>query len=122
MWKAFPVEYKLGKPKSNRSDEVQLCAQAICLEEMLDISINKGAIFYGKNKRRVEVEFTSDLRNLTSQTAEKIHTMFNNRYTPRAVYEKKCRSCSLINICLPERMSKNLNVKSYTKKMITGSL
>ncbi len=98
----FPVEYKRGKPKKNRCDEVQLCAQAFCLEEMLNLPVPAGAIFYGVTRRRVDVPFDATLRALTLDTISKLHTMFASGVTPRATREKKCDRCSLVNLCLPD--------------------
>lgn len=99
----YPVEYKHGRPKTNRCDEVQLCAQALCLEEMLSVAIPEGALFYERPHRRTVVEFNSDLRELTVQTAQKLHALIQNQITPAAVYEKaKCEHCSLKDICLPD--------------------
>ncbi len=116
-WSAFPVEYKHGKPKQDHSDEVQLCAQAICLEEMLEIKIPEGALFYGKNRRRHPVAFSEELRCLTESTAQKIHEMFQTGKTPKAEYSKKCESCSLKDQCLPKRTSANIKVSKYIKRM-----
>lgn len=100
----FPVEYKLGKPKSNKCDEVQLCAQAICLEEMLDVHIPAGALFYGKTKRRMDVVFDSDLRAITADAAERLRQIVEGGITPPAVYDKrKCDNCSLLDMCLPKK-------------------
>jgi CRISPR-associated exonuclease Cas4 len=98
----FPVEYKRGKPKKNGSDKVQLCAQALCLEEMLQTKVPAGALFYGKTRRRVEVSFDAQLRALTLHTIARLHEMIASRKTPPAVYEKKCDRCSLKNLCLPQ--------------------
>jgi len=117
-WRPYPVEYKLGKPKADHSDEVQLCAQAICLEEMLDTEIAEGAIFYGKKKRRVEVTFNSSLRGLTENTARKIHDMLATARTPAAIYSKKCKSCSLLNICMPKKTGGAARVNQYVTKII----
>jgi len=116
-WTVFPVEYKRGKPKQNKSDEVQLCAQAVCLEEMLDVDISEGAIFYGKNRRRLSVVFGSELRSLTKKTAENIHEMFAAGRTPKAEYSKKCDSCSLKDICMPKKTDGKMQVKKYIKNM-----
>jgi len=121
-WKLFPIEYKLGKPKRNRSDVVQLCAQAICLEEMLNVKIPEGAMFYGKQRRRMEVVFDEELRAITKNTAEKMHSFFEQRFTPPAVYEKKCPSCSLIEICMPKQTGEGVKVKSYINRMIKAAL
>lgn len=101
-WKPFPVEYKHGKPKPDVCDEVQLCAQAICLEEMLGVSIERGAIYYGKPRRRQEIEFNPELRKVTEALAARLHEMAKAGVTPPAVYTKACESCSLINQCLPK--------------------
>jgi len=112
LWRPFPVEYKRGKPKKNRCDEVQLCAQAICLEEMLDVEIPRGAIFYGKTRRRLDVEFDERLRALTEETARAYHRLVNSGTTPPAVYSKRCDSCSLLDICKPKSTS-NRSVARY---------
>lgn len=97
----FPVEYKHGRPKTQHCDEVQLCAQALCLEEMTGTAVPEGALFYGGTKRRQSVLFTPALRELTQQTAEQFHELVRQGYTPPAVYTDKCASCSLETICLP---------------------
>ncbi len=100
----FPVEHKRGKPKPNHCDWVQLCAQALCLEEMMQVKIPEGAIFYGQPRRRQPVEFTPDLRAETVQTATTLHRMIQSGKTPPAEYdEKKCGACSLMEICMPKR-------------------
>ena len=99
---AFPIEYKRGKPKSHDADRVQLCAQAMCLEEMLETAVPAGALFYGTTRRRLDVSFDASLRELTRQTAERLHELIASGRTPAAVYEKKkCDRCSLKNLCLP---------------------
>lgn len=96
-----PVEYKRGSPKKNDCDRVQLCAQGMCLEEMLQIPVVAGQIYYGTKRRRFDVEFDARLRDLTRKSAEKFHAMMASGITPSAVYEKKCDSCSLLELCLP---------------------
>ena len=98
----YPVEYKRGKSKPNDCDMVQLCAQALCLEEMLDTAIANGAIFYGTPRRRLEVEFTPALRLRTEELAGTMHRLYRNRVTPAATPGPHCRNCSLVNVCLPE--------------------
>jgi CRISPR-associated exonuclease Cas4 len=100
----FPVEYKRGRPKSHAADEVQLCAQAWCLEETLHTEIPRGYLYYGTNRRRHEVVFDATLRALTQDAARRLHTMIQSGITPTAVREKKCESCSLIEICMPDSM------------------
>lgn len=99
-----PVEYKRGKPKAHAADEVQLCAQALCLEEMLGRSIERGMLYYGKRRRRTDVIFDPALRELTRETAGRLHALFDSRRTPLAQREKKCESCSLLNLCLPDAL------------------
>ena len=97
----FPVEYKRGKRKPNDCDLVQLCAQALCLEEMLEVAVPCGAIFYGDPRRRLEVVFTPQLRSRTELLAKQMHTLHRARMTPAAVPAAHCRSCSLQDICMP---------------------
>jgi len=118
LWQPFPVEYKRGKPKKDKSDEVQLCAQALCLEEMLKTDIPEGAIFYGKNKRRQPVRFDPELRGLTVQTARRVHELFDARVTPPARYDARCKACSLIAICMPDKIR---SVRGYVQRMIGES-
>ncbi|RJQ46691.1 MAG: CRISPR-associated protein Cas4 [Nitrospiraceae bacterium] len=101
-WLPFPVEYKRGKPKLDDSDKVQLCAQAICLEEMLGGNIPSGAIFYGQTRRRMEVVFDNVLRMETEETAKKVHELIESGITPKAEYSAKCKKCSLLELCLPK--------------------
>ena len=99
----LPVEYKRGKPKSHRADEVQLCAQALCLEEMLGVAVPEGRLFYGQTRRRIDVPFDEELRTLTLQATRRLHELIDHRETPPPVYERrKCESCSLIEQCMPE--------------------
>lgn len=120
FWRPFPVEYKRGRPKKDPSDEVQLCAQALCLEEMLEVSIPGGAIFYGKNKRRHNVDFSDDLRSLTEDTARRVHALFNREKIPAPNYDKRCEACSLKEICLP-RIINPSNVKGYLYRMVRSA-
>ncbi len=100
-----PVEYKRGKPKSHRADEVQLCAQAMCLEEMLGVTISSGYLFYGENRRRSAVEFDAPLRELVTETSAALHAMIDSRQTPHAEYEaRRCDACSLIDLCQPKAL------------------
>jgi CRISPR-associated exonuclease Cas4 len=112
-YRAFPVEYKRGKPKADACDEVQLCAQALCLEEMLGTRIAGGALFYGRPRRRQEVEFSETLRQQTRDTAARLHELLGSGQTPRAAYGKKCESCSLLERCLPKITGIHKNVRHY---------
>lgn len=101
----FPVEHKRGRPKAHRADEVQLCAQALCLEEMFAVSVPAGALFYGEHRRRLEVVFDAGLRTLTESVANEVRGMFASGRTPAAVYESaRCDRCSLIEICRPKAL------------------
>lgn len=116
----FPVEYKRGKPKPHDADRVQLCAQALCLEEMLEATVPKGALFYGKTRRRLDVLFDSPLRELTLQTTARLHDLIASRVTPAAVYEKKkCERCSLINLCLPRIPSSRPAASAYLDRSLS---
>jgi CRISPR-associated exonuclease Cas4 len=99
----FPVEYKRGKPKNDRCDEIQLCAQALCLEEMLAVSVPRGALFYGTTRRRIDVPFDEPLRKLVEKVAERMHELYRQGKTPEANYAPRCEQCSLIEVCLPRR-------------------
>lgn len=108
--RVVPVEYKRGKPKSHRADEVQLCAQALCLEETLGVPVPEGFLFYGKPRRRTSVPFDSPLRELTISAAARLHSLLEANALPAAVYEKnKCGACSLIEICQPRAVASALN-------------
>ena len=113
IWLPFPVEYKHGKPKKDNSDKVQLCAQAMCLEEMLDIEIPEGAIFYGKTRRRQDVIFDSELRKETGETASRFHNLVESGKTPDPVYAKRCESCSVYELCLPKTVEKKRSINRY---------
>ena len=105
-WIPFPVEYKRGKPKMDDCDKVQLCAQAICLEEMLNVEIHEGALFYGQTHHRHDVIFDKALRTETEEAAKKVHVLIESGLTPKAEYSKKCKKCSLYEVCLPKMSRK----------------
>ena len=117
-WHAFPVEYKHGKPKPDHCDKIQLCAQAMCLEEMHNTTISEGAIFYGKTRRRLDVVFDEALRQETREAARLAHDLIEAGRTPNAVYSKKCDSCSIAGICLPKTIQKKRSVESYIKRIL----
>jgi CRISPR-associated exonuclease Cas4 len=120
FWRPFPVEHKRGKPKSHRADEVQLCAQALCLEEMLEIHIPAGALFYGAIRRRQDVAFDAGLRGLTRAAAEKLHKLMLLGKTPPAKYDKnRCDRCSLLDVCQPNMEGKK--VLFYLSKMLADT-
>jgi CRISPR-associated exonuclease Cas4 len=104
-WRPFPVEYKRGHPKVHRADEVQLCAQALCLEEMLAVPVPAGALFYGETRHRLEVPFDPVLRRLTTDSAARLHELIASKITPGARREPKCAHCSLLEVCMPDALS-----------------
>ena len=118
VWLPFPVEYKRGKPKADDCDKVQLCAQAICLEEMLSVAIPAGALFYGQTRHRLDVVFDETLRYETEETARRAHALIESRQTPPPVYEKRCESCSLMAECLPKTLQKRRSVKNYITRIL----
>jgi CRISPR-associated exonuclease Cas4 len=114
---AFPVEFKRGKPKLHRADEVQLCAQALCLEEMTGRPVPAGALFYGETKRRVDVPFDDDLRRLTEETAASLAGIFASRLTPPPTLKKeRCRACSLNELCRPQTVARP--AQSWRRRMV----
>ncbi len=117
-WLPFPVEYKRGKPKADDCDKVQICAQAICLEEMLDVAILEGALFYGQTRHRLDVVFDEALRRVTEETTQQAHDLIASGRTPPPGYEKRCESCSLIAECLPKVIQKRRSVKSYLTRIL----
>lgn len=114
----FPVEYKRGKPKQHDADKIQLCAQAICLEEMLSLHIPSGALFYGQTKRRLDVDFDSALRENTLRAAEGVHDLFRNGITPPPDPGPKCKLCSLNEECMPNVIVQSKSATTYLKKLL----
>ena len=107
----FPIEIKRGKPKLHRADEAQLCAQAFCLEDMMGLPVPAGALYYGETKRRTEVSFDADLRQLTKDTILALRRIFTNETTPPAIYKpSRCRACSLKDLCRPQIMKNSVLV------------
>ena len=115
----FPVEYKRGRPKAHRADEVQLCAQALCLETMLDQSITEGALFYGEMRRRTEVLFDAELRRLTHDIIHATRALLAADKTPKAQYSAKlCDACSLIDLCHPKLLNRSNSVNVWLAKQV----
>lgn len=112
LWQPYPIEYKRGKPKEDMSDILQLCTQAICLEEMLCCDIPEGYLYYDEIHRREKVEITDELRQEVLKMFEEMNSYLNRGYTPKAKYNKKCRNCSMKDLCLP-KLSKNRSVSTY---------
>ena len=118
VWRPFPVEYKRGKPKKGNYDRVQLCAQALCLEEMLEVEIPAGALFYGKTRRRQDVAFDRVLRRETEDAAKRFHELFESEVTPKPDYSKKCDNCSMYDLCMPKTVEKARSVNNYLKDAV----
>jgi CRISPR-associated exonuclease Cas4 len=112
-----PVEYKRGKEKQDKCDEAQLCAQALCLEEMFPATIPTGYLYYGEIRRRVEVAFTPTLRDLVERLAAEMHDYYSRGHTPRVKTSKGCRSCSLADLCLP-RLESRLAASHYIQQRV----
>ncbi len=115
----YPVEYKRGRPKAHRADEVQLCAQALCLEEMLNVQVPEGSLFYGQNRRRTKVRFDAELRYLTEKIATETRVLLSSGITPLPIYEAtKCESCSLKELCQPRKSFTSGAVEKWVTKYI----
>ena len=110
-WQPYPVEYKRGSSKETPADRLQLCCQAICLEEMLCCQVPKGAIFYGETRRREEVFFTEELRHRVKSNLAEMHELYKRGHTPKVRPSKSCNACSLKELCLPKLM----NIKSVAE-------
>ncbi|MDD3013287.1 MAG: CRISPR-associated protein Cas4 [Candidatus Gastranaerophilales bacterium] len=118
FWHINLVEYKRGKAKNTDCDKVQLCAQAICLEEMFNVKIETGNLYYGETRHRLEVVFDEELRNQTFELAKLMHYLFKKGITPKAEIQKGCKMCSLVDICMP-KMPKS-SAEKYFKTAIYG--
>lgn len=113
IWVPYPVEYKSGQPKRDISDLAQVCAQALCLEEMTRVPVKEAAIYYGRPRRRLTVSIDSDIRRQTEDIIAAVHEMIKTRDVPAARKEKKCASCSLLESCMPG--SGNRSVETYIR-------
>ena len=113
LWVPFPVEYKRGKPKRDHCDEVQVCAQAICLEEMLEVTVPEGALFYGTTQHRHDVTFSIGLRDETRWAARRLHELFATGVAPRVPREPKCHRCSLVEVCRPDATGPGRSARRY---------
>lgn len=119
--RAFPVEYKRGKPKLHRTDEAQLCAQALCLEEMTGNIVFEGALFYSQTKRRVAVPFDADLRTLTLAAIDDLNRCLAAQTTPPPTpHRSRCRACSLIDLCRPDSFARP--VRRWREQMVSRQL
>lgn len=120
--RVVPIEYKHGEPKEDTSDEVQLCAQVICLEEMLNCKITEAALYYFKIRKRIKIQITDELRHETISLSEQFHDFFDAGITPSAIYTHKCESCSFIDSCFPDTAGRNKSVSNYIKRRMQSDL
>jgi CRISPR-associated exonuclease Cas4 len=119
-WQPYPVEYKRGKPKTGDCDALQLCAQAMCLEEMLACAVPEGALFYWEIRRRQSVVFDETLRQQVRETSREMHEAYRRRYTPKVKTGAFCKQCSLRELCLP-KLCKSRPVAEYIARECEGS-
>lgn len=119
-WLPYPVEYKRGHAKQDGCDELQLCAQAMCLEEMLCCEIPRGALYYGEPRRRTEVDFTPELRREVTALLSEMHDLYRRGHTPKVKPTKACSACSLKSLCLPKLM-RGKSVSSYLRGAMEGA-
>lgn len=121
LWRPRPVEYKRGQPKADDRDAVQLCAQALCLEEMLGVTVPEGDLFYGLTRRRQRVVFDDALRHRVKALAQRMHRLFQKGATPPAVIGKHCSQCSLNSLCMPKLTLKRRSVAAYLQTVLEDS-
>ena len=120
LWQPFPVEYKRGSPRDDTGDTLQLCGQAMCLEEMLCCEIPEGALYYGEIRRRVPVAFTSELRDEVRGMLDLMHDLYRRGHTPKVKPNKSCNACSMKELCLP-RLMKSRSVAAYLNDAMEGT-
>lgn len=117
LFQPYPVEYKNGSLREDTANDLQLCGQAMCLEEMLCCDIPKGALYYGEIRRRVEVTFTPELRQEVRDCLREMHELYRRGHTPKVKPTRSCNACSLKELCLP-RLIKTVSVKTYLQKSL----
>jgi CRISPR-associated exonuclease Cas4 len=121
LWRPYPIEYKRSRDRVGRAYAIQLCAQALCLEEMLETPVERGAIFDGRARRRVEVEFNAGLRDQVERAAARMHAIQQSGKTPPPVYEKKCDACSMKPVCLPA-VAGPVSAARYLRRAVAANL
>ena len=121
LFQPYPVEYKRGPPREDHANELQLCGQAMCLEEMLCSGIQKGALYFGETRRRMEVEFTPELRGEVLAALTEMHELYRRGHTPRVKPTKACNACSLKELCLP-KLARCGSVKSYLQRYMEETI
>ena len=121
LWKMRPVEYKRGKPKIDERDEVQLCAQAMCLEEMFNVNISSADFYYNEIRRRIQLKITEELRNLVLSLSDEMHILFKEGITPPAEKSRNCKYCSLVDVCVPKLTKKSVSARKYVSKHLSDA-
>lgn len=121
-WTVFPIEYKRGKLRHEASFIHQLCAQALCLEEMLTVHVPRGTIFFGKTRRRLDIEFTPALRQKTLEIVARIHQMAQSQHTPLAAFEKKCNFCAMYDHCSPQSLKSARSLQNYVASVFSDAV
>jgi CRISPR-associated exonuclease Cas4 len=121
-WSVVPVEYKRGRPKPHRADEVQLCAQAICLEEAFGAVILSGSLYYGKERHRTEVSLDEGLRQLTADTAIAFHDLIDSATVPIRQRDARCDRCSLQGVCMPPKRTQPESASRFLREWISATL
>jgi len=122
LWRPYPIEYKRSRDKAgSMAYRLQLCAQAMCLEEMLKTEISEGAVYDRSSRHRQPVAFDAALREQVEQLAARMHSLYADKITPRARYEKKCDSCSLYSFCLPKTTGAS-SAQRYLKRAVAAAL
>lgn len=111
LWRPVPVEYKHGRPKEGDEDRLQLCCQAMCLEEMFAVDIGEGFLYYASTKSRERVELTEELRSAVRVSVDEMHRLYNRSYVPKVRASNSCKACSLVDLCLPKVSARS--VASY---------
>lgn len=120
LWQPYPVEYKRGSPKTADADRLQLCAQSMCLEEMLCCDIPEAALYYGQTHRREVVDLDAELRQKVRTHLEEMHSLYRRSHTPKVRPTKSCNACSLKELCLPG-LGQKRSVEDYLKKHLEES-
>lgn len=122
LWRPYPIEYKRSRDKhGGTAYRIQLCAQALCLEEMMNVPVPEGAVFDGQSKRRDQILFDNSLRAEVQDLASRMHSLLEARKTPAPVYERKCEKCSLNTLCLPSAIQA-VRATQYLKRSIAAGL
>jgi CRISPR-associated exonuclease Cas4 len=121
-WRVVPVEYKRGRPKAIQCDDVQLCAQAFCLEEMLGIQVSEGRLFYGQEKSRTNVVFSQELRERTVEACSRLRQVIASEILPPPVYDKRCHQCSLVDECMPTVVGSRQSVGRFVERAVSAAL